>query len=74
MEKYYDQKWNSEYKKVKIKLEKAFNLKVSELEEASKLKLINIEIELKNAQQQQLNLKRRNQELERRHFHDNKLI
>lgn len=50
MEKYYDQKWNSEYKKVKIKLEKAFNLKVSELEEASKLKLINIEIELKNAQ------------------------
>ena len=29
MEKYYDEKWNSEYKKVKVKLEKAFNLKVT---------------------------------------------
>ena len=51
MEKYYDQKWNSEYKKVKVKLDKAFNLKVTELQESYKLRLINIEIELKNAQQ-----------------------
>ena len=32
MEQYYDIKWNSQYKKVKLKLEQAYNLKIAELE------------------------------------------
>ena len=43
MEKYYDQKWNSEYKKVRIKLEQTYSLKIVELEEQSKLRLLTIE-------------------------------
>jgi fructose-1,6-bisphosphatase len=32
MEQYYDQKWNSEYKKVKMKLENHYNSKLDQLE------------------------------------------
>ena len=42
MEKHYDQKWNSQYKKVKIKLEQNYNLKIVQLEEQSQLRLLDI--------------------------------
>jgi hypothetical protein len=42
MEQYYDQKWNSEYKKVKIKLEQTYKLKIAQLEEQSRLRLLTI--------------------------------
>ena len=39
MELYYDQKWNSEYKKVKIKLETTYCAKFDELEREGKNKI-----------------------------------
>jgi hypothetical protein len=47
LEQYYDQKWNSEYKKVKIKLETNYNLKIAELEEQTQLRMRSIENSLR---------------------------
>lgn len=39
MEQYYDKKWNQEYKKVKIQLEKSYAEKMKNLEEDCTTKL-----------------------------------
>lgn len=58
MEEYYDKKWNQEYKKVKIQLEKSYAEKMKNLEEdcTSKLgimsrKMHESQVELRNTQE-----------------------